>query len=189
MDWALAQPIDDDSARIVLIVIANHINKASGEAFPSRDAIAKTARKSLSTVKRKLKWLADNGFLIIESRQHENGRTMTHAYRMAMGEGVTAMDPREGVTAMNRGGGHSCEPGRGSLLTPPIKINLESNLESNRRKKGGMKLETGSGASSTAEATPDATPDAEEMRKRVGAMVAGLARTMRASKPKTRAAR
>lgn len=108
--WALEQDVPDSAAKLVLISLANALNGKTGKCFPSFEQIMKESSNSRSTVIRKLKWLAANGWIMINSEYAHDGRQMANSYtlkiegvRMTRGgvkltpEGVT-YDTGEGVT-------------------------------------------------------------------------------------------
>lgn len=112
VSWVLENcDIGDAGAKLVLICLANHANHKTGQCWPSIDLLCSESSQSRSTVKRKLAWLAENGFIeIAPSDDPETGRTVANRYRLLIapggrGEGSnlnrarSTGEPGEGFTA------------------------------------------------------------------------------------------
>ena len=63
--------IKDASAKLVLLVLADHFNESTGECFPSQQRIMDATSLSRATVIRKLKWLEEAG-LISRVKRYNN---------------------------------------------------------------------------------------------------------------------
>ena len=63
--------IKDASAKLVLLVLADHYNESTGECFPSQQRIMDATSLSRATVIRKLKWLEEAG-LISRVKRYNN---------------------------------------------------------------------------------------------------------------------
>lgn len=120
--WVLEQTIPDPAAKLVLISLANAYNGKSGRCFPSIDQIAVESSCSRSTVKRKLQWLSEMGWISVHAVRDSTGRQMANSYSIRFG-----LEPNEEFT-VNRGEGVSLnregftsEPGEGFNCEPPLK--------------------------------------------------------------------
>lgn len=63
--------IKDASAKLVLLVLADHYNESTGDCFPSQQRIMDATSLSRATVIRKLKWLEEAG-LISRVKRYNN---------------------------------------------------------------------------------------------------------------------
>lgn len=106
--WAWRQAIDDPSAKLVLLSLADEAND-DGECFTStRDAIAARCGVSVATVKRRVAQLAAAGLLEAEQQRVEHGRRSWNLYRLAL-------PPREPYVEVNLAPDEEIH--RGSLVT------------------------------------------------------------------------
>jgi primosomal protein N' len=72
MDWMTAAAYDrrlKPSDFRIAFVIAQHINKKTGKAFPSREEIADKANTSVPTVKRTIKLLQETGWITVRRKR------------------------------------------------------------------------------------------------------------------------
>lgn len=110
--WVLEQDIPDQGAKLVLISIANAMNSKTGKCCPAVSQIMIEASCSESTVRRKIKWLCENGWLEATHCADENGRKTANDYGINMGE-------RVGVSLT--GAGVTCDGGVGVNCDTPLK--------------------------------------------------------------------
>jgi hypothetical protein len=131
--WVLEQTIPDQGAKLVLISLANAYNAKSGRCFPSIEQIMVEASCSRATVKRKLSWLAEHGWIASENTFDRTGRQLSNSYtiRFHSGhEGGVQIEPDGGLNLNPRGitgeppGGLNCEP----PLKEPEEIPEEGSL-------------------------------------------------------------
>jgi hypothetical protein len=133
--WVLDQHIPDPGMKLVLISLANAHNNRSAQCNPGLDVIGRESSLSRSTVLRKIKALADDGWITVASSFDESGRQTSNAYVIctARGEGVTMAPPKidtpEGVTAM--------APPRVSGATPTIEPEEEPEERTSPNPQGG----------------------------------------------------
>lgn len=120
--WVLEQTIPDPAGKLVLISLANAYNGKSGRCFPSIEQIAVESSCSRSTVKRKLQWLSEMGWISVHQVKDTTGRQMANSYSihfdLELREGFT-LNRTEG-SSLNREG-FTGEPGEGFNCEPPLK--------------------------------------------------------------------
>lgn len=131
--WVLEQNIPDQGAKLVLISLANAYNAKSGRCFPSIEQIMIEASCSRATVKRKLSWLAENGWIESTNTFDRTGRQLSNSYTIHFHsgqEGGVQIEPGGGLNLNPRGitgepdGGLNCEP----PLKEPEEIPEEGSL-------------------------------------------------------------
>lgn len=114
VSWVLEQTISDPVGKLVMISLANAYNGKSGRCFPSIDQISQETSCSRSTVKRKLQWLSDAGWIAIHNSFDGHGRQLANSYSICFendeGEGSN-LNPRQATG----------EPGEGFNCEPPLK--------------------------------------------------------------------
>jgi hypothetical protein len=114
VSWVLECTIPDPAAKLVMISLANAYNGKSGRCFPTIEQISLESSCSRSTVKRKLQWLKEMGWIAIHEAWDDNGRQLANSYSIRFdlepGEGFT-MNPRRPTS----------EPGEGFNCEPPLK--------------------------------------------------------------------
>lgn len=130
--WAWDQTVSGN-AKLVLLALADHAND-EGDCWPGIDAIALKTGFSRSTVKRLIKLLSDDDYIIVQPYfDPETGRQTSNLYSLNFSR-------REGFK-LNRGGvqiepgeGFTGEPGEGFKLTPPIMLNRKKEPSEGKRK-------------------------------------------------------
>lgn len=141
-----------DSARHVLIALANHADER-GECWPSIDTIAGQANVSRTSVKRCLRWLEDQGYIVVDMQANTGGRTemarqprhRTNVYRLLWDaeSGVQIGTPQSGDGGPDEGdrGSKSDDSGvqMSSLLdvTPHTRTTTKPSAESSRPAEPG----------------------------------------------------
>lgn len=80
--WALNQPVQDPAAKLVLISLCNAYNGDTATCRPSHARIAQEATVSIATVKRKLKYLCEEGWIEGTRSTDSTGRTTANSYRI-----------------------------------------------------------------------------------------------------------
>ena len=163
--WSLRQRMDDPTAKLILISLADHHNASTGECFPSRGRLVEAGCCSESTVKRKLAWLVEEGWLVVKRRYCKNGRQTSNAYeivfdrnRQENGGGQSEPLP-PGEEARE---GAKLTPTRGSQLCTPHSL-------------------TGIGtkrARDAREALPPVAAEGRDRRKEIGLAMKDLARSL-----------
>lgn len=74
INYALTMPVDDPGPRLLLILIAHHINWKTGDMFVSQDELAKEARMSSRSIRNHLVVLEDAGLIVRTQQRDESGR-------------------------------------------------------------------------------------------------------------------
>lgn len=124
----LESDVGEVAAKMLLVCIANAHNTGTGVCCPSIERLAKESGMSRSSVKRWLRWLADEGFIEVQENRDPNARQLSNSYRIistSRGSKLTPLpenEPGEGVNA---------EPLGGANCEPPLK-----EPEENRKKNG-----------------------------------------------------
>lgn len=132
MTWAFEQPISGNE-KVILLALADHADD-DGYCWPSISRLVERSYTSESTVRRTLSDLRSMGFIEVESRTSEEGRSMSNGYQLMMKkvfvrgvnmtpypvtsegvEGVT-VDRVEGVTVDT-----PYEPSEGTIIKNPQK--------------------------------------------------------------------
>src|SRR5690606_20986008 len=101
MNWAMAIRFGsrgDANMKVVLWVIADHADE-SGLAWPAIKRIAQIAELSSSTVKRKLKELADLGVLVRHKRFQKDGARTSDEIHLMVGEPFDFTSPDDEMDA------------------------------------------------------------------------------------------
>jgi hypothetical protein len=164
--WSLRQRLDDPTAKLILISLADHHNASTGECFPSRRRLAEVGCCSESTVKRKLAWLVESGWIVVKRRYCGNGRQTSNAYEIAFdrngwengGVQSAPLPPNPKI-----GEGRKLAPTRGAQLCSP------HSLTGIRTKR----------ASEAHEVSPPTTSGERDRRKEIGLAMKELARSLR----------
>ncbi len=94
LSWAFEQTVNDSIAKLVLIALCDSHNSETGKCFPSHSSVAAIADCSIRTVTRKVKWLADHGWIQIIPTYNENGRT-SNSYYISVNASLSFTDPVE----------------------------------------------------------------------------------------------
>lgn len=153
VSWALGLNIPDARAKLVLVCLANYADHKSGVCWPSIDTLCEESSQARSTVKAKLDWLAEEGFITIEHRTDpKTQRSTSNLYRLVIDQGGGAgARPLEGPAP--GGGGAEPRPGEGPAGGPPLKMNhhLEPSTEPSR---AGARATVGRSAGSKADLPP-----------------------------------
>lgn len=120
VSWCFDQTIPDPGAKLVLMSLCNAHNRDTGRCNPSITTLALESSLSAATVRRKLTWLEENGWIRKSENYSESGRQTTNIYYLEMeyGEGVTVTGG--GVTA-DRGEGVTVDRGNMNRNKEPIK--------------------------------------------------------------------
>jgi hypothetical protein len=168
--WSLRQKLDDPTAKLILISLADHQNPSTKECFPSRGRLAEAGCCSESTVKRKLAWLVEQGWIIVKPRYCQSGRQTSNAYEIVFdrkqpengGGQSEPLPPAEGG-----GEGINLNPTRGSQPCTPHSLTVI-----------GTKR-----ARDAREASPLAASEVRDRRKEIGSAMKGLAQSLRANCP------
>ena len=129
----LESNVGEVAAKMLLVCIANAHNSATGICCPSIDRLCKESGMSRSSVKRWLKWLADEGFIAVEENHDEHARQTANTYRI-----IATTSSRSNLNPSS-GSGSPDEPGEGSTTEPLGGSNCEPPLkepEYNRKKDG-----------------------------------------------------
>lgn len=74
INYALTMPVDEPGPRLLLILIAHHINWKTGDMFVSQDELAKEARMSSRSIRNHLGVLEDAGLIVRTQQRDESGR-------------------------------------------------------------------------------------------------------------------
>lgn len=85
MAWASQQKTGSPTKKAVLLALANRANHDTGDCHPSVDTIAEETELGTATVKRALKDLADDGFVVRTRRRRKDGSLGTYSYEFATG--------------------------------------------------------------------------------------------------------
>lgn len=120
--WVLEQTIPDQGAKLVLISLANAHNAKSGRCYPSIEQIMVEASCSRATVKRKLAWLSENGWIKTQEAFDQTGRQLANSYTIQFCSGL------EGGVQIEPVGGLNLNP-RGITTEPPGGLNCEPPLK------------------------------------------------------------
>lgn len=141
---AVASVLDSEvgevAAKMLLVCIANAHNSATGVCCPSIDRLCKESGMSRSSVKRWLKWLTKEGFIVVEENRDEHARQTTNTYRIVSTTSSRSnLNPSQGRGSPDEPGeGSNCEPPEGSNCEPPLK-----EPEENRKKDGNASARDG----------------------------------------------
>ena len=103
MAWAVGQMLPTRE-KFVLLMLANRTNSDTGRCDPSHKRIAEDCGMSVSSVKRAIQKLEDDGYLVVEARS-KNGEKLPNQYRLCM-EGVgphRPIPPTDGVGVGSQG--------------------------------------------------------------------------------------
>ncbi len=121
-DWAMAQPLDNPAAKLVLLILAHHMNHKTGRCFPSVATMARESGLSDRGVRLAVARLAKLGLVELRgstTRRHYrlNVATAAHGAEVsretaAPDAGVVAATPAALAATPARGAGHSGTPCR-----------------------------------------------------------------------------
>ncbi len=118
MAWAVQQKLPA-TQKIVLLMLANRINKDTGKCVPRIKTLAEDCGLSESGTKTALKALCDAGLISAQARFQE-GVQLANSYQINMG-GVVGQHPTQCGLPKNPGVGQE-------VTTEPVCINQEVNL-------------------------------------------------------------
>jgi hypothetical protein len=168
--WSLRQKLHDPTAKLILISLADHHNASTGECFPSRRRLAEAGCCSESTVKRKLAWLVESGWIVVKRRYCGNGRQTSNAYEIVFDR---SRQENGGVQSAplppspKTGEGRKLAPTGGSQLCTPHTL---------------TEIRTKSALDAT-EASPPTASEEKARRKEIGMAMKDLARSLRFNDP------
>lgn len=74
INYALTLPVDEPGPRLLMILIAHHVNWKTGDMFVSQDELADEAKMSSRTVRSHLCYLEDRGLIIRHQQRATDGR-------------------------------------------------------------------------------------------------------------------
>ncbi len=127
----LESDVGEVAAKMLLVCIANAHNTATGACCPSIERLCHESGMSRSSVKRWLKWLADEGYIEVDESRDESGRQRTNTYRLTTTSRGSNLNP---LPKVEPGEGSTGEPPEGSNCEPPLK-----EPEENRKKDGNAR--------------------------------------------------
>ena len=87
MAWAVRQKTGGSTAKLILLMLANHANGYSGQCNPSHKLMAEECEISESCLKDNLKKLKDAGLISIKANRTKDGNNLTNDYVLNMTEG------------------------------------------------------------------------------------------------------
>lgn len=111
----LYDPLVPGDAKLVYLVLSGHAG-GNQMAWPSHRRMAELIGLSVSTVKRQLHWLRDNGYLRWEARAAEDGTQTTNSYTLLVG---SAPSPAKEGGSHGTPGGSEGTGTRSQRATPP----------------------------------------------------------------------
>jgi len=79
--WADAENIHDQSDLLILLILADHAND-KGECWPGLKIITKKSKVSRRTVERRLKSMAELGWIEVNHSLRKNGSQESNSYRL-----------------------------------------------------------------------------------------------------------
>ena len=104
LSWALKQDVKTSNKKCLLLILANYADPETMECYPSIETLAKRSHMSMSSVKRCLTYLIENGF-ISKVGGRQGGPAKTNRYTVNLRETLTAQsEPLE--TPSNGSNGH-----------------------------------------------------------------------------------
>lgn len=74
INYALTLPVDEPGPRLLLILIAHHVNWKTGDMFVSQDELAEESRMSVRSIRNHLGVLEGMGLIIRHQQRDESGR-------------------------------------------------------------------------------------------------------------------
>ena len=74
INYALTLPVDEPGPRLLLILIAHHVNWKTGDMFVSQDELAEESRMSVRSIRNHLGVLEGMGVIIRHQQRDESGR-------------------------------------------------------------------------------------------------------------------
>ena len=105
MAWAVRQKTGGSTAKLILLMLANHANGYSGQCNPSHKRMAEECEISESCLKANLKRLKEAGLTSIKTNRTRDGKSLTNDYVLNMSGGQNLA-----------GEGADLPPGRGQNL-------------------------------------------------------------------------
>ena len=108
--WAGDQSVGDPMAKLVLIALCEYYNEESKICYPGVKTLTKWADCSERTVQRKLRKLADEGWIEISGNYNEIGRQTSNIYRITAYEEGRQPDGVEGVNCVTPYKNHNKKP-------------------------------------------------------------------------------
>lgn len=78
--WAFEQPDLKPAEKLVLLVLADHRNKATQQCVPSQSTLASRCNMSVSAVNRHLRSLHDKGLIRRKRRKASSGANISTEY-------------------------------------------------------------------------------------------------------------
>lgn len=127
----LESDVGEVAAKMLLVCLANAHNTATGVCCPSIERLCKESGMSRSSVKRWLKWLAEEGFIEVEETHDKNARQLANSYRIVSTSRGSKLAP---LPKFEPGEGATHEPPEGSTCEPPLK-----EPEENRKNNGKVR--------------------------------------------------
>lgn len=83
VEQAFEVPIRDSGAKLVLLVLARHVNN-DGQCWPSMKRISKLTGMSISSIKRKIRLLEESGLVRHRRRRKQDGEPDSNLYEMGV---------------------------------------------------------------------------------------------------------
>lgn len=77
INFALTLPIEESGPRLLLLIIAHHVNYRSGDMFVGQDELAKEVKRDERTVRRYLGYLEEGGFISRRVQRSTDGKRCT----------------------------------------------------------------------------------------------------------------
>lgn len=119
LTWAFKQDLPM-TQKFVLVALADYADE-NGECYPRHEATAQRTGSSLSTVKRAIKGLAEDGYLSMAHRYRDDGRYSSNRYKLNLAKAPTAVpgqrDPVAGSERTDRGFTVNLVPGQSEPST------------------------------------------------------------------------
>lgn len=109
MTWATAQTCGSASAKLVLLMLANHSNGHTGQCNPRHKRLAAECDMTVETLKAHLKKLESLGFITIV-HQYADGVQLPNQYILNLEGGGVENSPEGGGKIWGEGGGKNSPP-------------------------------------------------------------------------------
>lgn len=132
MAWVLKQAIGDATAKLVLICLANYAGEDGENAFPSVARLERDTELSERTIREKLGWLVDKGFIKFGNQD------MAEAYAKRKDRKTVCYDfVIRGAPAAPRDSTGCKSPQNGVQITAPRGAPAAPNPSEIRKRSGG----------------------------------------------------